>query len=207
MKKLIVILVASLTSVACLHAQSIWDLSHLASVKESLDKPVYATACRQLLDEADRLMTKEPVSVMLKEFTPASGDKHDYMSLARYYWPDTTKADGLPYISRDGLSNPELEKYDRNQLSTMTTAVTTLSLAWYFSGKEEYARRAVEWLKVWFLNKDTRMNPNLDYAQIAPGLFDGRGRCYGVIDSYSFVEMLEGVQLLHSSASFNKKDQ
>ena len=94
MKKLIVILVASLTSVACLHAQSIWDLSHLASVKESLDKPVYATACRQLLDEADRLMTKEPVSVMLKEFTPASGDKHDYMSLARYYWPDTTKADG-----------------------------------------------------------------------------------------------------------------
>ena len=207
MRKLIVILVASLTSIACLHAQSIWDLSHLASVKESLDKPVYATACKKLLDEADRLMTKEPVSVMLKEFTPASGDKHDYMSLARYYWPDTTKADGLPYISRDGLSNPELEKYDRNQLSTMTTAVTTLSLAWYFSGKEEYARRAVEWLKVWFLNKDTRMNPNLDYAQIAPGLFDGRGRCYGVIDSYSFVEMLEGVQLLQSSASFNKKDQ
>ena len=207
MKRLLVILTTILASVTYAGAQSIWDLQHLASVKGALDKPVYATAYKQLLDEAGRLMTREPVAVTTKEPTPVSGDKHDYMSLSRYYWPDTTKADGLPYIVRDGLSNPELEKYDRNKLSTMTTAVTTLSLAWYFSGEEQYARRAVEWLKVWFLNKDTRMNPNLNYAQVAPGLYDGHGRCYGVIDAYSFVEMLEGVQLLQSSASFSKKDQ
>lgn len=207
MKRFLVIIFTSLASVTAIHAQSIWNLSHLASVKEALDKPVYATAFRQLQDEADLLMEKEPVSVVTKEPTPVSGDKHDYMSLSRYFWPDPTKADGLPYIVRDGLSNPELEKYDRNKLSAMATAVTTLSLAWYFSGNEAYARRAVEWLKVWFLNKDTRMNPNLNYAQIAPGQYEGRGRCYGVIDSYSFVEMLEGVQLLQSSPSFSKKDQ
>ena len=207
MKRLLVILVTFLTSLIGVDAQSIWDMIHLANVKKALDKPVYATAFEQLLDEANLMMTREPVSVMMKEQTPVSGDKHDYMSLSRYYWPDTTKADGLPYIVRDGLSNPELEKYDRNKLSAMATAVTTLSLAWYFSGKEEYARRAVEWLKVWFLNKETLMNPNLNYAQIAPGKYEGRGRCYGVIDSYSFVEMLEGVQLLQSSPSFSRKDQ
>ena len=148
MKRLLVILTTILAYVTFAGAQSIWDLQHLASVKGALDKPVYATAYKQLLDEAGRLMTREPVAVTTKEPTPVSGDKHDYMSLSRYYWPDTTKADGLPYIVRDGLSNPELEKYDRNKLSAMATAVTTLSLAWYFSGEEQYARRAVEWLKV-----------------------------------------------------------
>ena len=207
MKRLLIILATSLASVTCLNAQSIWDLSHLASVKEALDLPIYATAYERLLDDANQMRTKESVSVVTKEPTPVSGDKHDYMSLSRYFWPDPTKPDGLPYIVRDGLSNPELEKYDRNKLSVMATAVTTLSLAWYFSGEERYAKRAVEWLKVWFLNKDTRMNPNLEYAQIAPGKFDGHGRCYGVIDSYSFVEMLEGVQLLQSSPSFSRKDQ
>ena len=162
-------------------AQSIWDPVHLANVKASLDRPAYAAAYRQLLKDADRQMTAELVSVMMKEKTPVSGDKHDYMSLSRYFWPDPAKPDGLPYVSRDGISNPELERYDRNKLSDMASRVTTLSLAWYLSGNEQYARRAVEQLKVWFLNKDTRMNPNLNYAQVAPGRYEGRGRCYGVI--------------------------
>ena len=130
-------------------AQSIWDKAHLARVRESLGRPAYAVAYRQLLDDADKKLAAEPVSVMMKEKTPASGDKHDYMSLSRYFWPDPSKPDGLPYISRDGVSNPELERYDRNRLSTMADGVTTLSLAWYFSGDEKYARKAVEYLKVW----------------------------------------------------------
>lgn len=48
------------------------------------------------------------------------------------------------------------------------------------------------------------MNPNLRYAQHVPGIADGR--CYGVIDAYSFVGMLDGVQLLESSKSFTAKD-
>lgn len=48
------------------------------------------------------------------------------------------------------------------------------------------------------------MNPNLRYAQHIPGEADGR--CYGVIDAYSFVEMLDGVQLLEKSKSFTAKD-
>ena len=126
--------------------------------------------------------------------------------MSRYFWPDPTEPDGLPYISRDGLSNPELEKYDRPKLAEMAGRVTTLSLAWYFSGDERYAQKAVEQLRVWFLNKETRMNPNLNYAQTVPGKYDGKGRCYGVIDGYSFVEMLDAVQLLEQSRSFSAKD-
>ena len=89
----------------------------------------------------------------------------------------------------------------------MATGVTTLSLAWYFSNDEKYAKKAVQMLRTWFLDKETRMNPHLEYAQVMPGRYGNKGRCYGVIDSYSFVEMLDAVQLLEGSKAFKKKDQ
>ena len=143
---------------------------------------------------------------MMKEKVAASGDKHDYLSQARYYWPDPTKPDGKPYIRRDGESNPELNKLDRNRLGDMASHVTTLSLAYYLSNDEKYAKKATEQIRVWFLDKKTKMNPNLNYAQMVPGLDGERGRSLGVLDAYSFVEMLDGVQLLEGSNAFTEKD-
>ena len=88
----------------------------------------------------------------------------------------------------------------------MASRVTRLSLAWYFSGEEKYARKATELIRVWFFNKDTYMNPNLDYAQMIPGVNGWKGRKSGLIDGYSFVDMLEGVALLETSKSFTSKD-
>jgi len=187
-------------------AQSVWDGARLASVRQHLHRPVYASACKSLFSEANDLLDRQPVSVMMKDRVPASGDRHDYLSLSRYYWPDPSKPDGLPYMNRDGVSNPELERLDRPKLGEMAANVTTLSLAWYFSGDEHYAQKAAEQLRVWFLDKATRMNPHLDYAQIVPGLNGNKGRCFGLIDSYSFVEMLDAVQLLEGSKSFTAKD-
>lgn len=187
-------------------AQSIWDAEHLAQVRQSLDRPFYAAAYETLLEQADRLLDAQPLSVMMKEKTPASGDKHDYMSQARYTWPDPTKPDGLPYITRDGISNPELEKYDRVRLGNMASHVITLTLAWYFSGEERYAAKAVEQIRTWFFDRETRMNPNLEYAQIIPGHNGNKGRSIGVLDGYSFVEMLDAAALLEQSKSFSAKD-
>lgn len=39
-----------------------------------------------------------------------------------------------------------------------------------------------------------------------PGWYNNKGRCYGVLDSYSFVEMLDAVVLLEESNSFTSKD-
>ena len=50
--------------------------------------------------EADEAMAVGPYSVMDEDETPPSGDKHDYMSLAPYWWPDPAKPNGLPYIRR-----------------------------------------------------------------------------------------------------------
>lgn len=187
-------------------AQSIWDLGRLEEVKANLGNPSYAKAWAALKAEADKDLEAEPLSVMIKSRTPASGDKHDYMSLARYYWPDPSKPDGLPYINRDGVSNPELNELDRNKLSATADRVATLSLAWFFTGDEKYAAKATEFIRVWFLDKATRMNPNLEYAQMIPGVNGGKGRSYGVLDSYSFVEMLDAVALLEPSESFTARD-
>lgn len=199
-------IVALLLLTANMQAQSIWDAAHLANVKQSLQEPYYAAAYQELKSDADKLLNVQPLSVMMKEKTPGSGNKHDYMSQARYYWPNPSKPGGLPYISRDGVSNPELEKLDRNRLGATGSRVTTLALAWYFSGDEKYAQKATELIRVWFFNKDTRMNPNLEYAQMIPGHNNNKGRCYGVLDTYSFVEMLDAVKLLEQSKAFTPKD-
>lgn len=184
----------------------IWNSYHLDQVKKSLSDSFYAPAYKRLIGQADAYLRLPLLSVTFKEKTPPSGDKHDYMSQARYYWPDPTKPDGKPYVNRDGESNPELDKLDRNRLGELGERVSALSLAYYLGGDEKYAAKATELIRAWFFDSKTRMNPNFEYAQMIPGHNDDKGRCYGVIDAYSFVEMLDGVNLLEGSKSFTAKD-
>ena len=202
--KMLITICALLTMSASTFAQSILDAKQLAYAKAHLKDAAYSQAFRNLVSLADGDLLLKPPTVMTKEYIPASGSKHDYVSLARYAWPDETQPNGLPYVMRDGVSNPELKKFDRNKLSAMANAVYRLSLAYYFSGEEKYAQKATELIRVWFIDKKTKVNPNLRFAQHIPGKADGR--CYGVIDAYSYVEMLDGVQLLEKSKSFTQKD-
>lgn len=50
------------------------------------------------------------------------------------------------------------------------------------------------------------MYPNFEYAQMVPGVNGGKGRSFGVLDGYSFVEMLDGVALLEGSKAWTVKD-
>lgn len=202
--KMLITICALLTMSASTVAQSILDAKQLAYAKAHLKDAAYSQAFRNLVSLADGDLLLKPPTVMTKEYIPASGSKHDYVSLARYAWPDETQPNGLPYVMRDGVSNPELKKFDRNKLSAMANAVYRLSLAYYFSGEEKYAQKATELIRVWFIDKKTKVNPNLRFAQHVPGKADGR--CYGVIDAYSYVKMLDGVQLLEKSKSFTQKD-
>jgi hypothetical protein len=67
-----------------------------------------ASAVDFLLFDADRALRFEPVSVMDKKIAPPSNDMHDYVSMAPYWWPDPTKPNGLPYVRKDGQTNPEI---------------------------------------------------------------------------------------------------
>src|SRR5215203_213526 len=185
----------------------IMDARRLADVKkkwQEKDKHVL-----QLIDslkkQADGFLKMKPVSVMDKQFTPVSGNKHDYMSQAPYFWYDSTKPDGLPYMRKDGVRNPEIYKItDRTYLGNLENATRSLSLAWYITGDEKYAGKSAELLQTWFLDENTRMNPHLEYGQAIPGINTGRG--IGLIETVALANIADAAILLQGSKSWTEAD-
>jgi hypothetical protein len=160
----------------------------------------------KLKKDAQQSLGEGPFTVLAKEVTPPSGDKHDYMSQAPYFWPDPKKPNGLPYIRRDGERNPEINKItDHRTIDDLENAVETLSLAYYFSGDEVYATKAVRLLRAFFLDPATRMNPNLEYAQFIPGVNTGRG--IGLIETRGFTRIVDAAGLLEGSKALTASDQ
>ncbi|MBW7983981.1 alginate lyase family protein [Enterobacillus tribolii] len=158
--------------------------------------PVFLQAYQRLIAAADKALTRPPYSVMDKTLVAASGDKHDYYSFPPYWWPDPEKKDGLPYIRKDGQTNPDAnsDATDKKRLVSMSDDVWYLALAWQLTQKPAYAEKAREQLLAWFIAEQTRMNPNLQYAQAIPGINDGRG--IGLIDSRALVRAIDAVELL-----------
>ncbi|MGY3086995.1 hypothetical protein ACVWYF_000021 [Hymenobacter sp. UYAg731] len=159
-----------------------------------------AAQVQKLLATAGQALGKAPYTITTKPQTPPSGDKHDYISQAPYWWPDPAKPDGKPYIQKDGLHNPEAEAMkDSENLSKMCADVQVLALAYYFTGNAQYAGQAATLLRVFFLNPATRMNPNLNFGQGIPGINNGRN--FGIIETRNLVGVPEALALLNGSAS------
>jgi hypothetical protein len=184
------------------------DAHYLDEVRRRLAKgdAQLEAALASLEQDAQKALAVKPPSVMDKTVTPPSGNKHDYMSQALYWWPNPDQPDGRPYIRRDGERNPELRKIsDRANLGFVLSAVPTLALAFHLTGQSEYAAHAARLLQVWFLDTNTRMSPHLRFGQGIPGITEGRG--IGIIETRELPEMLDGVRLLAGSPAWTKADQ
>lgn len=185
------------------------DVRQLAETARRLQAgdPALLPAFSNLLAEASIAVTQGPISVTHKTMTPPSGDKHDYMSFGRYWWPDPDRPDGLPYIRRDGKTNPDSQgpASDRPRIGQMTDAVETLALAYFFTGEERYASRAALLIRTWFLDPATRMNPHVKYAQGIPGLREGSKS--GLIDARLLGKVIDAVGLLAASKALRPGEQ
>jgi hypothetical protein len=184
------------------------DAKLLKTNKARINKqdPSIMPAYKQLLKDADQGLQFGPVSVMEKTHIPPSGNKHDYMSLAPYFWPDPSKPNGLPYMRKDGETNPEVREYkDKEYMPKLCEVVHTLALAYYFSGNPAYAAHASKLLQVWFLDTATRMNPNLNFAQAIKGVNTGRGA--GLIDTRHFIKVIDAIGLMQDTRHWKPEHQ
>lgn len=164
------------------------------------------SAYRNLIKAADKSLSAGPFSVMNKVQTPPSGDKHDYMSLAPYFWPNPNTPNGLPYIRKDGELTPEVKDFkDKDDMVKMGNTVEILSLAYYFSGDEKYAERCAVLIRTWFILPETKMNPNVKYGQAVKGETEGRKE--GVLETRGFARVVDAIGLLQGSKSWTANDQ
>ena len=157
----------------------------------------------RVLRAANQYLKEQPITITASSSSRSAGGPHDFFSEGDYWWPDPQNPTG-PYIQRDGMTNPDNFVEHRRYLMRLSVQVPALAAAWKLTKDERYATHAVKHLRAWFVDKDTRMNPNLQYAQAIHGRFTGRG--IGIIDTIHLVEVARAVAVLKDSSSLKMSD-
>ena len=119
----------------------------------------------------------EPQSVVRTGKDIISGtDRNDYVSFAPYWWrcPDPNPNDF--YYRIDGKRNNDLVKTgDAQKFQNLSQAVVVLARAYDKKDPttKKYITKAADLIKTWFINAQTKMNPNLNYGQMINGPHNG----------------------------------
>lgn len=164
------------------------------------------SSLKSIVSRANSIIKKaKTYSVMNKEQLPPSGDKHDYMSQAPYWWADPSKPNGLPYIRRDGERNPELNKIsDTKEMDLLIEDSEITALAYFLTEDEKYAAHSANLIRTWFIDPKTRQNPNLNFGQGIPGINTGRG--IGIIETRELYRIIDAAILLQTCKSWTAAD-
>jgi hypothetical protein len=177
-----------------------------AQAEIAASNPHFKACYAQSISAANKALTFKPDPVTNKALTPPSGDKHDYMTTAPYFWADPAKPDGLPWIRRDGEVNPASRgrDTDKSRQGEFFRALSALNLAYAFSGDARYGKKITALLKIWYLDPATRVNPNVNFGQAVPGLNDGRP--FGIIEWNDISEVVTAVELTRAGGTLSAAD-
>ncbi|KAJ3518100.1 hypothetical protein NMY22_g13828 [Coprinellus aureogranulatus] len=165
---------------------------------------------------ANTLAGRGPYSVMTKAGVAPTGDKHDYLSWAPYWWPDCSSVGNTtaltdeeiwttcPYVRRDGQFNPDVRTVnDIGNFQDMSETVFYNALSWAFAKtpSNRNSETAVRHISTWFLDEATRMNPNLQYAQMQRGPGEQIGSQTGVLDLKGITKVVNAILILRKGSS------
>jgi len=154
----------------------------------------------RILQAAAAALNQEPITITAYRAKLSEGGPNDFYSNGDYWWPNPDNTNGLPYVHRDGESNPDNFNRHRECLWQLRSTIAALGAAYQITGDDRYVRKGVELLRVFFLDPKTRMNPNLQYAQAVPGVSTGRGT--GIIDTLHLIEVPRAIEAMDKSPAF-----
>lgn len=157
---------------------------------------------QQILQEVSWALLQQPITVTASYSKRSSGGIHDFFSEGDYWWPNPASADS-PYIQKDGVTNPDNFVDHRLAMIRFSKIMGALASAYLLENKPEYVVAALTHARAWFVDTDTRMNPNLLYAQAIKGRFTGRG--IGIIDTIQFLEVVQALMILEKSGASDPK--
>lgn len=150
----------------------------------------------QVLRMAQADLQEPAVTITAYSAERSAGGIHDFYSEGDYWWPNPQGAD-LPYIRRDGETNPDNFVAHRHAMIRLSKIVGRLTSAYLLTGDAKYADAVVKHVKAWFMSPEIMMNPNLLYAQAIKGVVTGRG--IGIIDTIHLVEVVQSLMRLHAA--------
>jgi len=114
-----------------------------------------------------------PWTVTADRSPEPSAGPHDYYSQAPYWWPDPADPAG-PWVRHDGERNPDRFMAHWNGFVDLSRTTLYLCAAGRMLADSRLLDRAVELLRVWFIDPKTRMNPHLQFGEAIIGRCTGR---------------------------------
>ena len=151
----------------------------------------------RILTAATAALAQGPLSITTVRAPRSTGGPNDFYSNGDYWWPNPNTPGGLPYVQRDGQTNPGNFTAHRRLVRQLRDVVAALGAAYEITGDDRYATKAAGLLRVFFLDPPTRMNPSLAQAQAVPGVSPGRGT--GIIDTLHLIEIPKAIEAMEAS--------
>lgn len=170
--------------------------------KSGFENQIAAVLRKQIMQEAAWAMQQEPVTVTAAASPRSAGGKHDFYSEGDYWWPNPVSVDS-PYIQKDGMTNPDNFVAHRHAMIRFSKIVGALASAYKLTGDKRYVQQAMKHCIAWFVNANTKMNPNLLYAQAIKGRFTGRG--IGIIDTIQLLDVVQGLMVMEQANGMDQE--
>ena len=156
----------------------------------------------EIVRRAEAALPQKPSHITDSSSPLSAGGPHDFFSQADYSWPNPGTADGLPFVNRDGESYPGAFFDHRKAMRLMRKNVSFFTAAFHITKDIKFAEAAVKWLKEFFLDPETYMEPGLLYSQAVMGICTGRG--IGIIDTLHLIDVTAAAKILRDAGVIEK---
>ena len=181
-----ILVVIGITIIGCSNTKMAFNLNEIEKVR--------------VLKNAELYFNAEPITVTSSFCSRSAGNSHDFYSEGDYWWPDINNPQG-PYIRKDGMTNPDNFTAHREAMIRLSQITGALGSAYILTKDKKYAEQLAIHLRAWFINENTKMNPNLLYAQAIKGVATGRG--IGIIDTIHLIEVVKAIQAIEDSKALS----